>query len=398
MTCKESVSAAIARFLHYARARFMFGALLVSLWLLTIHSLGSGSVLFSVPPLVDACSAPIVTLSTHHGNYFAPAYASSLGRNRIAYTLTYEADADGPSGRSWWITHGAAGNITFCIDSADDSFRFDHACLIKADFYFKSSFSSHLLSLRPDPAVLPFRHKIFGYPIKIQREGYTLPPRSPAGRTTILSSYSRSTTFVADTRARLYDALRNLSNYNTALVDLLITHVEEGRYVVDIPSNRLLPGCTPDFDNVECYYQFLRSSWFLLNLQGIGLSTSARLQDACITGTAVASEAVFTDAASDFPVFPLSSNSHAAIIPMSGIDSSGINATALARELHALFSDYETIYYSLIVRQRLWCRQHLSDEAYIHQLFRRFPGAPFSACLRNTNAYVHDLVYHDDSL
>lgn len=108
---------------------------------------------------------------------------------------------------------------------------------------------------------------------------------------------------------------------------------------------------------MDCYLRFVGEAFFMLNLQGLGLSQPYRLQDACSTDTAVVSEAIFTDASRNFPAYFISSNTHAGtrfVLPLNG--SMAAMDESKRSEIMHLFSEHLSIYAKLLPQQRAWCQ------------------------------------------
>lgn len=334
-----------------------------------------------------------ILLTTHPDNYFVAPFTTSLRNNGIKFSVAFTSGLD-KSTRVWWLIEGQiiglphGKSVTFCIDTADDALRIDHECLAKSDLYFKSSLVREFVPR----VVLDVELRKRLHPFAIKRGAWFCcdkfidlgPPRS-----TVLTSYSGGTSFVVAERGQLYEFLRNAAGNDSALVDLFVT--SGSRY----DSSRVSFECKSQF-TLDCYYQFLRGSYFMLNLQGIGLSQPLRLEDACITQTAVVSEAIFVDAARDFPAYFISCNTHATskdfALPRNG-STAVIDAGALRDELQNLFANYKSIFRTLLRQQHSWCKRHISDAAFIHQLLKHVSGTPFARKLRIIDAKLYEDVY-----
>jgi hypothetical protein len=102
------------------------------------------------------------------------------------------------------------------------------------------------------------------------------------------------------------------------------------------------------------YLNCIGSGFFMLNLAGKGLGTAYRLNDACLSNSAVISDKVNTIAFQDFPRLDFPWRIHENII----------DEEATKTKLKELLINYKEIYNNLIEKQKHWYNDNLNINTY----------------------------------
>eukprot|EP00742_Colponemidia_sp_Colp-10_P001500 GILJ01001610.1.p1 GENE.GILJ01001610.1~~GILJ01001610.1.p1 ORF type:complete len:414 (-),score=27.20 GILJ01001610.1:1833-3074(-) len=288
--------------------------------------------------------------------------------------------------------------FTFAVDAADDCLLGpSHLPVIReVDAFFKSSlndeislgadtpfFNSPLRSVHLD-IVAQFRPKILPFVFQNDMRVAWNPSSSSASRTSVLVSQSLSMfseTLFGQTRTELYQVMKQLFPNDSSLLDF---HVSINP---DNPTTLLFRSALlHETDNIAhdklMYWKFVSHGWFLLNLSGNGGSQPFRLQDACITDTALVSDHIYAIAYRSFPRFAIPADVQRGLYSPSGIRDS----------LKCLFQNYQQVYYFLLPLQRKWCHVYFSAVGHIHQILSRMPSKYFAYQLLSDQD-LHDAYY-----
>eukprot|EP00742_Colponemidia_sp_Colp-10_P007982 GILJ01008613.1.p1 GENE.GILJ01008613.1~~GILJ01008613.1.p1 ORF type:complete len:198 (-),score=23.06 GILJ01008613.1:849-1442(-) len=196
-----------------------------------------------------------------------------------------------------------------------------------------------------------------------------------------MSFHSGSNVLFGQTRQRLYKVLKDRYT-NDSVVDLYITVDETYHRNKLLYSSIKLNGL--DVEDHDVYLDFISQGWFILNLSGLHGSQPFRVQDACVTDTAIVSDHIYVDSIRNG--LPLYS------IPVD-VQRGSINETALATAMDILARDHLKIYRDLIPLQRAWCHMYFSKVGFIHQILRHVPQQRFAAGLRQLDSLLYASYY-----
>ena len=265
----------------------------------------------------------------------------------------------------------------FCLETQDSTDLVDPACLMRADFYFKTARSSEWISSRSEN--LPLYHRLV--PIPLYRPSKMLNEKEYPAKQSVL--FSAGTTLTGEERHTLYVSLIELAKNDSSKVDF---HIRGGNIIESQVGKSMNMG-----DFVQ-YQKFLRGAYFMLNVQGIGGSQPFRLVDACSIDTPTVSEHILVDAYKSFPRYQISSHTHWKGLPLKKYPENGMNRTALKLEMEYLFERYKDLSEEILQGQRKWCKR-LTPEMYAHHILAFIPGQPFKKKAFEKDMETAEILY-----
>ncbi len=275
--------------------------------------------------------------------------------------------------------------FTFCMETQDSVDIVDLDCLMRSDWYFKTSRSTEWLASRPDRQL--FAHRVV--PIPLYRTLNHLGAEDLVPKTTMLRSFSWGVTLTKNARLNLYRELVLIAKNDTSKVDLHILDGDrKGEAIFSSKDSSSYPALSGDFTQ---YQKFLKGAYFLLNVQGIGLSQPFRLLDGCGMNLPAVSEHILADAYKNFPTYPISSHTHYESLPLVQYPN-GMNKTALKREMEYLFENVQDVARRILDKQKVWCRR-LTPQMYAHYVLAFVQGTPFKSSAFSKDAETAKVLY-----
>eukprot|EP00743_Colponemidia_sp_Colp-15_P006762 GILK01007290.1.p1 GENE.GILK01007290.1~~GILK01007290.1.p1 ORF type:complete len:424 (-),score=44.49 GILK01007290.1:321-1592(-) len=289
-----------------------------------------------------------------------------------------------------WITKGELFTpngtklFTFAVDAADACLLGPHhrAVIREVDAFFKSSLNDEI-SLGADAPfgnspsravhldiVAEYRYKILPFVFQNDMGVSWNPSASTESRTSVLVSQSLnmfSETLFGKTRTELYQVMKQLFPNDPSLLDFHVSINPDKQTTLLFKSSLLDETDNIAHDKLK-YWKFVSHGWFLLNLSGNGGSQPFRLQDACITDTALVSDHIYAIGYRSFPRFAIPADVQRGLYSPSGINDA----------LKCLFQNYQQVYNFLLARQRKWCHVYFSAVGHAHQILSRIPSKYFA--------------------